>query len=323
MRLTNQDVLNVSGQTGHRPDMVEKVIHLLNLLDAMNSHPYLRGKWVLKGGTALNVFELDLPRLSVDIDVNYIGALDLATMENERPSIIEAMFAVFGRENFNVIRSPREHAGGKWRLRYQSYTGQSGNLEVDLNFMLRQPLWDFQVTDSRMLGTYQAESIPVLDIHEIAAGKLAALMTRHKARDLYDCAGLFQSNNLDMEKLRVGFVVYGAMSRTDWRTISISDIAYDRGDINSQLLPTLDSAFVQDVGDSSDYGSSLVETCKAGVGALLPFNESEQAFLNAIQDKGEVISSLLTVDPVLQKRINNQPMLKWKAQNVRKHKGLN
>lgn len=52
--------------------MIEKVLHLLRLLQAMNTHPFLKGKWVLKGGTALNLFLFNLPRLSVDIDLNYI-----------------------------------------------------------------------------------------------------------------------------------------------------------------------------------------------------------------------------------------------------------
>ena len=43
--------------------------------------PILTERLALKGGTALNVFNLALDRLSVDIDLNYIGALDLAAME--------------------------------------------------------------------------------------------------------------------------------------------------------------------------------------------------------------------------------------------------
>jgi predicted nucleotidyltransferase component of viral defense system len=49
---------------------------LLELLAGLESHPYLRGRLALKGGTALNVFVFDLPRLSVDIDLNYVGAAD-------------------------------------------------------------------------------------------------------------------------------------------------------------------------------------------------------------------------------------------------------
>ena len=60
--------------TGFQPEFLEKTFHLLALLDAVNSHPFLRGKLALKGGTALNLFVFDVPRLSVDIDLNYVGA---------------------------------------------------------------------------------------------------------------------------------------------------------------------------------------------------------------------------------------------------------
>jgi hypothetical protein len=78
--------------------------------------------------------------LSVDIDLNYVGALQREAMLADRPKVEQAAQTVFSREGFITKRVPTEHAGGKWRLSYQSYTGQSGNLEVDLNFMLRQPL---------------------------------------------------------------------------------------------------------------------------------------------------------------------------------------
>lgn len=47
--------------TGFRPDVLEKVAHLLELLDALNSHPFLKGKLALKGGTALNFLSLTFP----------------------------------------------------------------------------------------------------------------------------------------------------------------------------------------------------------------------------------------------------------------------
>ena len=60
------------------------------------SHPVLKGRLVLKGGTALNLFLFDLPRLSVDIDLNYIGAVDRATMLQEKPKLEQAVQAVCG-----------------------------------------------------------------------------------------------------------------------------------------------------------------------------------------------------------------------------------
>lgn len=172
MKFSSSEIMPVAETTGFRAEIVEKVLHLLNLLDALNSHPFLKGKWVLKGGTSLNMFMLDFPRLSVDIDVNYIGTLDREEMLVDRPKLEQAAQAVFSRKGFITKRVPDEHAGGKWRLSYQSFTGQSGNLEVDLNFMFRQPLWDIQIADSHPLGDFQAKRIPVLDLHELAAGDL-------------------------------------------------------------------------------------------------------------------------------------------------------
>ena len=58
-----------------------------------------------------------MPRLSVDIDLNYIVAVDREAMLAERPQVEQAVHAVFSREGMTVTRLPDEHAGGKWRLR--------------------------------------------------------------------------------------------------------------------------------------------------------------------------------------------------------------
>ena len=92
---------------GFDPPALEKVLRLMNLLNMLNAHPYLKGKWILKGGTALNLFLLRMPRLSVDIDLNYVGALDRETMLDERLKVEQAVQAVCSREGFNVRRVPR------------------------------------------------------------------------------------------------------------------------------------------------------------------------------------------------------------------------
>jgi len=45
------------------------VIRLIDLLNAFRTHPFLKDRMVLKGGTALNLFVFDLPRLSVDAEI--------------------------------------------------------------------------------------------------------------------------------------------------------------------------------------------------------------------------------------------------------------
>jgi len=322
VKFSSSEILQAAEATGFKADMVEKALYLLSLLNALNSHPFLKGKWVLKGGTALNMFVLDLPRLSVDIDLNYIGALDREEMLAERPKIEQAAQAVFSREGFSTKRVPNEHAGGKWRLSYQSFTGQSGNLEVDLNFTFRQPLWDVQVADSHLLGAFQSKSIPVLDIHELAAGKLAALLARGQARDLFDCHRILGMDDLDQDQLRVAFVTYGGMNRKDWRTVSIEDVGFDTVEFTRLLIPTLYLRQTEEQVSPAEYGAHLVRECREGLSAVLPFTDSERTFLDLLLDRGVINPALLTADESLQRRIQCQPLLEWKALNVRQHKGL-
>ena len=322
MKVSLEKLTAQATSTGFRPDVLEKVAHLLGLLEALRSHPFLKGKLALKGGTALNLFVFNVPRLSVDIDLNYVGAADLEAMLAERPQVEQAVQAVFAREGFTVRRVPDEHAGGKWSLRYQSAAGRSGNLEVDLNFMYRIPLWPITIANSFPVGDWQATEIPVLDIHELAAGKLAALLARRQARDLFDSHAILQMKNLDKGRLRTAFVVYGAMNRKDWRSVSVEDVSFDETDLTRQLLPTLRISPSMKQSTVADYGTRLAAECRQALSVVLPFNEAERAFLDLLLDQGEIDPTLLTDDPILQKRILKQPLLEWKAQNVHKHKGL-
>jgi len=318
---SSSEILPVAESAGFNANLVEKVLHLLHLLNTLISHPFLKGKLALKGGSALNLFLFNIPRLSVDIDLNYIGAVERDKMMADRPKIEKAFQAVFSREGFTVKRKPVEHAGGKWRMSYQSFTGSSGNLEVDLNFMFRQPLWDLLYVDSQFLGDFRATNIPVLDIHELAAGKLCALLARQQGRDLFDSYQLLNHNDLKQKRLRLAFVVYGAMNRKDWRTVSLHDIDFAADELSHQLLPLFHIKSAR--GDESPvyYGKRLVKECRDRLSVVLPFTDSEMEFLNLLLDKGEIVPSLLTTDKDLQERISRHPLLEWKALNVREYKG--
>jgi predicted nucleotidyltransferase component of viral defense system len=322
VKVSSSEVMQAAEATGFKAEMVEKALHLLNLLNALNAHPFLKNKWVLKGGTALNLFLLNLPRLSVDIDLNYIGSLEREAMLSERPGIEQAAQAVFAREGFSTRRVPDEHAGGKWRLSYQSFTGQSGNLEVDMNFMFRQPLGDIRFADSHPLGDFQAKNIPMLDIHELAAGKLAALLARGQARDLFECHRILSMGNLEKDRLRVAFVTYGGMNRKDWRTVSIENVAFDATELTRLLIPTLHIRETKEQVSPVEYGERLVRECREGLSVVLPFTDAERAFLDLLLDQGVIDPVLLTADESLQQRIQCQPLHAWKALNVKRHKGL-
>ena len=319
MKISREKLISESQTTGFRPEVLEKVIHLLNLLEGFNSHPFLKGRLALKGGTALNLFLFDVPRLSVDIDLNYVGAADRNTMLAERPKIEQAVQAVCSREGMNITRVPTDHAGGKWRLRYDSASGEGGNLEVDLNFMFRVPLWPVVMQDAKV-GSYSAKQIPVLDLHEVAAGKLAALLARHASRDLFDAHQLLAHGGLDPEKLRLGFVVYGAMNRKDWRTVAIHEVGYDPQELENELVPVVRKEFLA-MQKAGDWAEEIIAACRRNLSVVLPLNTREMDFLNRLLDHGEILPELLTADPTLAERIKAHPLLLWKAQNVRQFKG--
>ena len=320
MTFSRTEVTQIGRATGFRVEMVEKVLWLLRLLEQFNKHPFLKNKWALKGGTAFNLFLWSLPRLSVDIDLNYIGAVDKDTMLEQRPKLEKAVQAVIQREGLRLRRVPSDHAGGKWRLSYESCFGQSGNLELDVNFMYRQLLWDVEVRDSHLLGSYSCKSIPVVDTHELAAGKLSALLSRKQARDLFDSHRILRLEELNTERLRVAFVAYGGMNRKDWRTVSIDDVQFENAELKRSLLPTLNTLSIGNL--SSSYGKHLVRECKESLSRVLPLTDAEREFLDKLLDKGIIEPSLLTDDHELQERIHNQPLLQWKAINVRRHMGF-
>ena len=63
MRVSPERLTAEAEATGFQPELLEKTFHLLGLLNAINSHPFLRsGKLALKGGTALNLFVFDVPK---------------------------------------------------------------------------------------------------------------------------------------------------------------------------------------------------------------------------------------------------------------------
>ncbi|MGH7167280.1 MAG: nucleotidyl transferase AbiEii/AbiGii toxin family protein [Nitrospiraceae bacterium] len=322
MNLTLEDLQRQAAATGFQTETLDKAIRLLSLLDGLRSHPFLKTRFALKGGTALNLFVFDVPRLSVDIDLNYVGGADREVMLAERPKIEQAIQAVCEREGLKVNPIPGEHAGGKWRLTYSSAAGGSSTLELDVNFLLRTPLWPVQAKASRKIGTYQATQVPMLDLHELAGGKLAALLSRTASRDLFDTCELLRQQDLDRSKLRLGFVVYGGASRRDWRTVSLDDVKVDTNELQTQLLPTLPREQVTGKKDVRVWGEQLVSECRRRLGAVLPLTTDERKFIERLNERGEIVPELLTVDPGMQATIREHPALRWKALNVRGHRRL-
>ncbi len=193
----------------------------------------------------------------------------------------------------------------------------SAYTQVDVNYLLRTPLWPAQLADSHPVGSFQATQVRLLDLHELAAGKLAALLSRTASRDVFDAVELFRRDDIDPAKLRLGFVVYGGANRKDWRAVSVKDVKLDPAELKSQLLPTLRPGALPKA-----KVRALVSDCRDLLSAVLPLTRDERAFIDRLNERGEIAAELLTDAAAMRKTIQEHPALRWKAINVRKHRGL-
>src|ERR1700687_3541862 len=119
-------------ETGFPPDNLEKVLRLRELLTELHQRPFLSGKLVLKGGTALNLFYLDLARLSVDIDLNYIAHVDREQMLAERPDIVRAAEQIAAGLGYKLQHGGDDHALREWYLGYTNHSGAQDRIQVEI-----------------------------------------------------------------------------------------------------------------------------------------------------------------------------------------------
>ncbi len=116
-------------------------------------------------------------------------------------------------------------------------------------------------------------------------------------------------------------IVYGAMNRKDWRTVSVDDIRYGAAELANELTPVLRIDEPGYVREPERWASRVVEECRQAISVVLPFTQREREFLDHILDHGDIDPSLITDDEEMMKKIQNHPGLQWKALNVKQFKG--
>lgn len=319
--ISKEKLLHEAEISDFRPEILEKVIYLMRVLEDINKDAYLQRRLVLKGGTALNLFYFGLPRLSVDADLNYIGNIEREVMIKERPEIEERIARICNGIGLSLYRKPSMHAGGKMIWRYPSALGNQGNLEIDLNYMYRIPLVPIAMKSSVKVVGGIISNIAVLDIHELAAGKLSALIDRGAARDVFDAHFLLNHMDLNDTLLRSLFIVYAAMSRKkDIREFDYQVINYDVTEFQNRLIPMLKKEFINEVGNVKLWSKKLMTECHSRLSRLFPLSEHEKEFLTGIIDKG-VIQSQLIFDGEIAEKVSVHPALHWAAFNSKRRSG--
>ncbi len=318
--ISRENLLHQAKIYNYKPEILEKVYRLLTALEQFASVPYLRDRLVLKGGTALNLFYFDeIPRLSVDIDLNYIGQIELEKMKEERPIINDAIQQIFRQNQFILDRNPNKHAGGKMVWRYPSVFGQMGNLEVDLNYMYRQPLWPITWLTSKIYSE-KSIKIPVLDLHELTAGKLSALFSRQASRDLFDAHYILTKCSLIQSKLRIAFVTYLAMTDIELSNLNWQFINYNLIDIRNRLLPLLNQNNLQRSQPAiKAWAAKLLDELHEALSIIMPLKKEETDFILQIRQSGEINPELITDDESLINAILVHPGIKWARSKAHKN----
>ena len=85
------------------------------------------------------------------------------------------------------------------------------------------------------------------------------------------------------------------------------------------LLPLLNKSVLK-VNKPKEWAEKILVECVESLNLLLPFNNNGAKFLDRLIDHAEIQSSLLTDDKRLMERIEVQPALQWKVQNIKKMK---
>jgi predicted nucleotidyltransferase component of viral defense system len=313
MKLDAAYLKDAAKRTGFDPYNIEKVLRLKELLREFLRHPFLKGKLVLKGGTGINLFLLELPRLSVDIDLNYIGQVDRDRMQAERPEVERAVEQIALGLGYRTHAGKNDWALTEFHLSFNNHAKRADHLQVEVNFLMRICAQPPQSRKAIQLADEAPCEFPVLAIEELMAGKLKAMIERRHPRDLYDLYRFSQAGvNYDSELLTKLTVLFASTLAHDLRSYTLD--RYDRvkrENIERLLYPLLRS------GDRP-----TTEGMTAAIRPLLVSvldHAREKAYLDAMA-RGEYRPELLFPNrPDIVERIARHPAMLWKATHVAEH----
>jgi hypothetical protein len=257
--------------------------------------------FALKGGTAINLFVRDLPRLSVDIDLAFIPVGDRASALRE----IDAAFhrikrSLEGGSPAYVVRIAKREQGRAYGMLVSNHEAE---IKVEVSPVLRGSV--YPESDRRIVARAEAEfgfaEVSTLSFEDLYAGKIVAALDRQHPRDLFDAKLLLEAEGIS-ERLFRAFLVYlishdGSLARL----------------VNPAAKPT-QQLFEQQFANMPAEPVSLdtLERARsdliAGVRALL--GEREKEFLLSFK-RGEPRWELLGVA-----HAPDLPAVRWKLHNL-------
>lgn len=158
--------------------------------------------FALHGGTAINLFLRDMPRLSVDIDLTYIPVEDrVTTFENINLSLEKIKNNIEGR-------IPNAKANHQKELLKLQISNDEAQIKLEVNQGMRGII---DKVEKRILCNMAQEqfdafcTINVVSLGQLYGGKICAALDRQHPRDLFDVKCLLENEGFT-EEIKIGFL---------------------------------------------------------------------------------------------------------------------
>lgn len=299
-------------ETGFVRDTFEKVLRLKEILKFLNEDEFLREHLLLKGGTAINLTVFNLPRLSVDIDMDYTPNDTREDMLECRTKITEAIKDYMEAEGYQLSEGSRfSHSLDAFHYNYQNAGGNKDMIKIELNYSLRAHIFEPVFRSILPEAFDDGMNIRMVDPMEIFAAKGNALITRAAARDLYDWVNMILENMFDNQRdlFRKCFIFYMTISadtlNKTFDTAAIDTLGFDK--IRRDLFPVLNKKDNFQLDERKRLAKEYIAN-------LMVLTDDERLYLDNFEQK-KYTPELLFADEDILERIKNHPMAIWKCKN--------
>lgn len=301
-------------EMGFVRDTLEKVCRLADVLKFVEEDELLAKSIALKGGTAINLTIFDLPRLSVDIDLDYCKGIEREEMLNDRKMITNKISKYMTANGYTLSsRSKTYHALDSFIYEYVNAGGVRDNLKIEINYMLRCHVLMEARREVKLPWNQDRLTVLSVDPIEIFASKMVALLTRAAPRDLYDMHnlvkyGLFDKGEEDMlRKCAVFYSAVGAERPPEkFEPDHIAKISAQQ--VKRELNPVLRK------GERFDL-EAVQKELKEYLASVMILTEAEEQFWRAFA-KGEYCPELVFGKGQELQNISVHPMALWKCRDV-------
>lgn len=295
---------------GFNRDTFEKVVRLRMILEFMNAQECMREHLLLKGGTAINLTVFNLPRLSVDIDMDFVPNLTRDETIKERERLTEILKGYMSEQGYFLLDASRfSHSLDAFHYNYVNAAGNRDMIKIEINYSLRTHV--FHPEDRVFVTDAFGEPIKVRTVAamEIFSAKTNALLSRAAARDLYDFCNMTDMRLFSEEKdmFRKCIIFYATISAKEvnktFDTSAIDSLVFSK--IKSDLFPVLA------VRDKFDLEGKK-QQAKEYITSLMKPTEAENDYMERFIAK-EYKPELLFDDEEIVERLRNHPMALWKC----------